>query len=193
MRATETKSSNISWSASVVVADIEAHGTRIAIEANGVEREEIARLAGLRDLPKLAAEFELTPIAGGAVRVVGTVAAVVGQSCVVTLDRVENAISEPVNLVFAPPDTIAESPDDGVDGDASAEPPEPIVNGRIDLAGLAVEFLILGVDPYPRKPDAVFEPVHTPPATEDHPFAGLAALKEAEKPSEPAKPPRKRS
>ena len=35
---------------------------------------------------------------------------------------------------------------------------------------------MLGIDPYPRKPDATFEP----PAVEDeseHPFAALAALK----------------
>src|SRR5437764_4785814 len=178
MRSTETKSSNLSWSAPVVVSDIEERGLRIAIEANEVARDEIAHLTSLRDLPKLEAEFELTPIGGGALKVVGTVAAVVGQSCIVTLDRVENAISEPVNVVFAPPDMIAENPDDGADADASTEPPEPISNGRIDLAKLAVEFLILGIDPYPRKPGVAFEPVHTPAAVEDHPFAGLAALKE---------------
>ena len=39
------------------------------------------------------------------------------------------------------------------------DPPEPIVNGAIDLGALAAEFLMLGLDPYPRKPGAVFEPV----------------------------------
>jgi hypothetical protein len=39
-----------------------------------------------------------------------------------------------------------------------------------------MEFLILGIDPYPRKPDAVFDaPVVGDPKS--HPFAALAALK----------------
>ncbi len=57
------------------------------------------------------------------------------------------------------------------------DPPEPIVNGAIDLGALAVEFLMLGLDPYPRKPGAVFEPVIAPVDPADHPFAALGALK----------------
>ncbi len=36
--------------------------------------------------------------------------------------------------------------------------PEPLIGGVVDLGALATEFLILGLDPYPRKPGAVFEP-----------------------------------
>ncbi|MGZ3360151.1 MAG: YceD family protein, partial [Xanthobacteraceae bacterium] len=54
--------------------------------------------------------------------------------------------------------------------------PEPLVGGMIDLGAIATEFLILGLDPYPRKPDAVFE---APPGGDEaaHPFAALAELK----------------
>jgi hypothetical protein len=51
-----------------------------------------------------------------------------------------------------------------------------LIGDRVDLGAIAVEFLILGIDPYPRKPGVAFEP----PAAEDeseHPFAALAALK----------------
>ena len=190
---TETKSHEVSWSVPVVVADLEEDGLRTTIEAGEAERNEIARVVGLRDLPKLSAEFELTPLGHDEVRLVGQVTAVVGQTCVVTLDRVENTVSEPVNLVFAPAGPIAESPEQDEGDEPAEDPPEPIVNGRIDLAKLAVEFLILGIDPYPRKAGAVFEPVHTPAAAEDHPFAGLAALKEPKPDSGGEKPPRKRS
>jgi uncharacterized protein len=193
MRPTETKSQEVSWSVPVVVADIAESGLRVTIEANEGERGEIARVTGLRDLPKLAAEFELTPIAGEQVRVVGRVNAVVGQTCVVTLEPLENTIEEPVSLLFVPPSAIPERADQNPDDEPGEDPPEPIVSGRIDLAKLAVEFLILAIDPYPRKPGAVFEPVHTPPTPEDHPFAGLAALKEPKTGPEAAKPPRKRS
>jgi uncharacterized metal-binding protein YceD (DUF177 family) len=190
----DTKSHEVSWTVPVVVADIEEGGLRVAIEADEAERDAIARAIGLRDLSKLSADFELTPLGHEEVQVIGQVNAVVGQTCVVTLDRVDNTVSEPVSLVFAPPAMIAEVHDqDEGDEPPTEDPPEPIVNGRIDLAKLAVEFLILGIDPYPRKPGAVFEPVHTPPAAEDHPFAGLAALKEPKPVSTGQKPPRKRS
>ena len=35
--------------------------------------------------------------------------------------------------------------------------PEPLHDGAVDLGAVATEFLLLGIDPYPRKPDAVFE------------------------------------
>jgi hypothetical protein len=61
------------------------------------------------------------------------------------------------------------------------EPPESVMNGTIDLGALATEFLILGIDPYPRKEGVAFE---APVAGDDsaaHPFAALAALKKASK------------
>jgi uncharacterized metal-binding protein YceD (DUF177 family) len=131
----------------------------------------------LRDLPRLAASFHVMPAGRGEVRVSGRVLAVVGQTCVVTLEQVENAIDEPIDLIFIPADAIADKRADDPEDDGGQDPPEPIIDGKIDLAKLAVEFLILGVDPYPRKPGATFESVHTPPDPADHPFAGLAGLK----------------
>ena len=56
------------------------------------------------------------------------------------------------------------------------DPPEPIDNGVIDLGRLATDALLLGIDPYPRRPDAVFEPPVVADNPEDHPFAALKAL-----------------
>ncbi len=56
------------------------------------------------------------------------------------------------------------------------EPPEPLVDGTVDLGALATEFLILGIDPYPRKAGAQFAPPKVEDAGE-HPFAALEALK----------------
>ena len=56
------------------------------------------------------------------------------------------------------------------------DPPEMLRDGAVDLGAVAIEFLLLGIDPYPRKPGAVFD---APPAGDpvSHPFAALAALK----------------
>jgi hypothetical protein len=59
---------------------------------------------------------------------------------------------------------------------AGEEPPEPLVNGAVDLGAIATEFLILGIDLYPRKDGARF----SPPEVDDggaRPFAALEALK----------------
>jgi hypothetical protein len=53
--------------------------------------------------------------------------------------------------------------------------PEPLIGGVVDLGALATEFFILGVDPYPRSPGAIFEPPQNVKPDEG-PFAVLAQL-----------------
>ena len=71
---------------------------------------------------------------------------------------------------------------------AIPDPPAPIENGVIDLGRIATDALYLAVDPYPRKPDAVFEPPVVPEDPADHPFAALKALQLDAKPPGPKKP-----
>ena len=59
----------------------------------------------------------------------------------------------------------------------------------IDLGRLATDALFLAVNPYPRKPDAVFEPPVETADPMDHPFAALKALRLDAKPSGSRKPP----
>jgi uncharacterized metal-binding protein YceD (DUF177 family) len=120
-------------------------------------------------------------MSGGRYHVAGRVRARIGQTCVVTLDPMETDIDETIDLIFAPPDQIpqmADLVDEAEQSEAEIpDPPEPIENGIIDLGRLATDALYLAVDPYPRKPDAVFEPLVEAPDPEDHPFAALKALK----------------
>ena len=131
-------------------------------------------------------------MSGARYRVAGRVRARVGQTCVVTLDPMETEIDEPIDLIFAPPEQIpqlADFVDEAVESGAEIpDPPEPIVNGVIDLGRLATDALFLGIDPYPRRPDAVFEPPVVAADPEDHPFAALKALKADAKPRGPKKP-----
>src|SRR5262249_57841535 len=104
----------------------------------------------------------------------------VRQPCVWTIDPIEPEIDEPIDLMFAPPEQIPALSDLVDDAAAHADeidPPEPIEGGVIDLGRLATDALFLGIDPYPRKPDAVFDHEITPPDPKDHPFAALEALK----------------
>jgi uncharacterized metal-binding protein YceD (DUF177 family) len=179
------------WRVPVAVLQIPESGLHRELDADEAVRKAMAEVAGLREVLSAHASFDVMPKSGGRFHVAGNVRARVGQTCVVTLDPIENDIDEPIDLIFAPPEQIpqlADLVDDANESDAETpDPPEPIVNGVIDLGRLATDALLLGIDPYPRKADAVFEHEVTPPDPEDHPFAALKALK-----AKPRKAPKKK-
>ena len=181
------------WRVPVAVLQIPESGLHRELDADAAVRQAMADIAGLREVLSAHASLDLTPKGGGRFHVAGNVRARVGQTCVVTLDSIENEIDEPIDLIFAPPEQIPELSDlvdDAAEDNAETpDPPEPIVNGTIDLGRLATDALLLGIDPYPRKPNAVFEHEVTPPDPEDHPFAALKALK-AQPKTKPRKKPK---
>ena len=182
------------WSVPVTVVQIPDTGLHRDIEADGAAREAMAEVAGLREILSARASLDVTPERGGRVHVTGHVRARIGQTCVVTLDPIENEIDEPIDLIFAPPEQIPDL-SDLVDEAAESEteipdPPEPIINGVIDLGRLATDALFLAVDPSPRRPDAVFDPPVETADPMDHPFAALKALRLDAKPSGSKKQPR---
>jgi transcription elongation GreA/GreB family factor len=178
-RSREANRQSPAWHVPVAVEDVAEAGSHFELAANAEVRAAVAKLAGLRDLPRFTASFDVTR-RGAGLHVVGRVSATVGQSCVVTLEPLVNEVDETIDLVFAPQPLVAapsESTEarDGL-GEEGADGPEPLVGGRVDLGALATEFLILGLDPYPRKAGAIFQPPQdvTP---QQGPFAALADLK----------------
>jgi uncharacterized metal-binding protein YceD (DUF177 family) len=164
------------WSVPVAVTEVPESGRHFDLVADEHRREAIARLAAVTAVPRLEASFDLSRYGRNGLHVVGRVAATVDQTCVVTLEPIENEIEASIDLVFSsaavsPPDDVGEEIEIPVE-----DGPELLVDGMVDLGAIATEFLILAIDPYPRKPDTVFEP---PAAGDDtaHPFAALATLK----------------
>jgi uncharacterized metal-binding protein YceD (DUF177 family) len=174
------------WSVPVVVDQIPDTGLHRDIEADRAVRETMAEVAELREILSASASLDVTPAGGGRFHVTGHVRARVGQTCVVSLDPIENDIDEPVDLIFAPPEQIPEMSalvDETAESDVEIpDPPEPIENGVIDLGRLATDALFLAIDPYPRRPDVVFDLPEVAPDPEDHPFAALKALQSAKPP-----------
>jgi hypothetical protein len=175
------------WRSPVIVAQIPDTGLHRKLEASAAERQAVAELAGLREVLSAQADLDIVPKSGGRFQVTGLVRARIGQTCVVTLDPIENEIEEEVDLIFAPEaearrlaDLIEEGQDDEEPPEV-ADHPEAIVNGIIDLGRLATDALFLAIDPYPRKEGAVFEAEVTAPDPEDHPFAALKALQDNKK------------
>ena len=180
------------WSVPVAVAQVPDTGLHRDIEAGPAARAAMAELAGLREILSASASLDVTPKGRGRFQVEGRVQARIGQTCVVTLDPILNDIDEAIDLIFAPAEQIPELSDLIDDAAESSEaipdPPEPIENGFIDLGRLATDALFLGIDPYPRRPDAVFEPPVVAADPQDHPFAALKALQPDAKPLAPNKP-----
>ena len=180
------------WSVPLAVVQIPDTGLHRDIEAGPATRQVMADVAGLREILSANASLDVTPEGGGRFRVRGRVWGRVGQTCVVTLDPIENDIDEPIDLIFAPAEQIpalSDLVDEAGDSDAEIpDPPEPIQHGMIDLGRLATDAFFLGIDPYPRKPDAVFEPPMVAEDPEDHPFAALKALRVEPKPPDANKP-----
>jgi hypothetical protein len=163
------------WSVPIGVDEVPETGRRVDLAADAPTREAIAKAAGLAALPRLEASFDLTRLGADGLSVSGRVSATVVQNCVVTLEPLESQIDEAIDLVFVPHVEAAPDPSGLLPVDAG-DPPEPLREGVADLGAVATEFLLLGIDPYPRKPGAVFD---APPAGDpaSHPFAALAALK----------------
>jgi uncharacterized metal-binding protein YceD (DUF177 family) len=164
------------WNVPVTAATIPDTGLHMEIEAPPETRAQIATLVNVREVPRLSAVFDLTR-RGTGVHVAGRVSALVGQTCVVSLEPMETLVDEVVDLLFVPPPAGAEhAGSEVVVSPGENDPPEPLIGGKINLGAVAIEFLVLGIDPYPRKPDAEF----AAPKIEDaapNPFAALEALK----------------
>jgi uncharacterized metal-binding protein YceD (DUF177 family) len=186
------KHSPAPWHVPAALEDIAETGQHFDLVADQDIRAAVARVASLRDLPRLVATFDVTPYGASGLRVTGRVSATVGQTCVVTLEPLANEVEEDVDLLFAPPPPTVERTAKEIAKEMAREKevstpaekpqrnwdePEPLVGGVIDLGALAIEFLILGLDPYPRKPGAVFQPPQDV-KPDPSPFAALAGLKD---------------
>jgi uncharacterized metal-binding protein YceD (DUF177 family) len=173
--------SDSTWSHPISIDDVAERGLHVDLVADESTRVDLARSAGLRDLPKLSAAFDITREGTDAWRIAGEVSATVGQNCVVTLEPIENEIREAVDLLFTSRGerSIADSEGKATLRFDDPDPVEPLPEGQVDLGAIATEFFLLGIDPYPRKEGAVFNPPMSPEDPSKHPFAALEALKKA--------------
>lgn len=165
--------------ASIRIDHIPPEGRAIEVVATPAQCEAIARRLQIPAVERLAATLQLTRFRGG-MRVLGRLAAVTVQPCVVTLAPVRQAIDEPFDRVFLP---AAEAPRAGgahpevfVDLEAD-ELPDYFEGHEVDLAEAIVEALALALDPYPRAPGVGLADLGLPPEEDEpSPFAGLRSL-----------------
>ncbi|HWN51387.1 MAG TPA: DUF177 domain-containing protein [Xanthobacteraceae bacterium] len=163
------------WHVPVRLEDVPETGLHLDLVADLHVRADLAALAGVRDVPRLEAAVDLAR-RGSGLRITGRVSATVGQTCVVTLESMENLVDEPIDVIFALSPT-GDLADQSAAFEAD-EPPEVLSDGAADVGAIVTEFLLLGIDRYPRKPGVTFEPP-VEESTGSNPFAVLAKLKDA--------------
>jgi len=164
----------------VQVADVPSGGRRVKITADAAECAALAKTLHLPAIASLTAGFELVPFGRDGISVTGSISARLTQTCVASSEDFESDVAAPVAIRFST---------DGVDPNAEVDladlletleaedPPDLLVDVRIDLAAITAEFLALALDPYPRKPGSEFAAPGQ--EAEASPFAALAALKKS--------------
>lgn len=177
------------WSHTIVAGDITNDAKDFLIEAEQSDYPAIAEALNVLSVHDLKATLRIHRTKSS-LRVRGDVHAIIEQSCVVSLEPVRQILQEEIDrtfvangadieAVYAKMNTNREMM---IDPD-EVDPPEVIENGRLDLAAIALEHVVVGIDLYPRMPDADLSGVSVGnqlEAEEDEPespFAALAKLK----------------
>jgi len=157
-------------------------GIEATIVASDGYKSELPERLGVLAVSSLSGALAIRPWRKGGFRVSGTIIAEISQSCIVTLEPVTERLEEPFDRTFLAAkemDRFRLDAEVEIDLDA-ADPPEILEGTTLSLGDLIAEHLALGLNPYPRKPNA--DAVLPSEAGEDErvsPFAALKNLKEA--------------
>ena len=170
----------------VKVTDLGTGPQENELSANAVELTALAERFAIDGLDSLEARVFLTLLPNADVRVDAAFTARVRQTCTVTLDPMESDVSAEFTM------TYSQNADEGwghdeeefQDLDDHTEPPEPLIDEKIDIGEAVSEQLALEIDPFPRVKGTVFDGFSTGPKGEaeavpekKNPFAVLSQLK----------------
>lgn len=155
---------------------VRAPGVDFTFEPDEAARAAMAKALGLAALPAYSAEARLEPWLDGAELSVRWKGQAV-QICGVTLDPFSTDLAGTFLIRMVPsgsPNAVKQTGEVVLELEQD-DPPDELVDDRIDLAAYAIEHLGLELDPFPRSPGATFEPPEPTPIIS--PFADLGRLK----------------
>jgi len=170
----------------IALADVGDRARNFRFKPSEEERAAIAARLDLLTLTRFEGEGRVRPWRKAGLVFEGHFIADLTQACVVSLEPVADHLEADFIVHYLPQDMIDEwEKKQAEDGDIiidseNDEPVDPIVNGMIDVGESAVQQLALSVNPYPRKPDASFEPPASAAAPKENPFAVLEKLKKTD-------------
>lgn len=165
------------FSRPVRLDDIGPQGIDMEIAASARERELLADRFSLQRIDGLVASVQLRRFdGGGKVRLTGRLEASVVQTCVVSLEPVDETVSQEIDIVFERVPEGASAREVVLD---MAEDVEPLEGDTLDVGEVVAEELALSLNPYPRRPDLELElgPTRRDEEAPSGPFEKLARLK----------------
>ncbi len=165
------------WSYFLRWTDVPPEGLDIVLTPPEPALVQIADHVGVEALTRLVATISLRRWLDGAA-LSGRLEATATRECGVSLDLFEEQVDEPLAWRVTPFGSPGAPPVSGgeITIDLEAEDPPDVVEGDgFDLGAYVVELLALSLSPFPRKPDAVFQPPSDDRTSS--PFAALAQLR----------------
>ena len=163
---------------------LESDGESLSIGATPDERRMLAERLGVASLDRLDATASLKRLDDSeSVELSVHLSADLSQNCVITLEPVAQHIDERFRLVYTPPVVQDAQADAVIVAIEQEDPPEPLIDGKIDIGAAVEEHLVLAIEPYPKKEGAILDETYRTAAGDggdrsDNPFAALSVLKE---------------
>ena len=137
---------------------------------------EIAELVARFDfvsIEDMRAVVTIRKVARDCWDVTGTLSARVVQRCVITDDHVPELVDFTIEERYV----RKAKNDDGIEVDLNEA--EPLVGGAIDIGEMVAQTLGVAVTPWPKSPTSA-DSLTQEDVSDEHPFAGLAALRKPE-------------
>ena len=132
------------------IEDIDFEKAEFVVEPTAEECEALSERLDVINIANLVGAVSFSRRGNDGLQARISLTAEVTQTCGITLDPVDERIDEQFDISFLPGDgfTGENSLDLDIAGDG---PPEPIMDGVIDLGELISQLLAVSIDPYPRK------------------------------------------
>lgn len=184
-----TENNRENFSFKVNVGHVSTNPLTVQLEADSDERKALAERWGVDRVDAVRAELSLSRWKRDGVRIKGHVEADIVQRCVVSLEPVTDHINESFEALFVPEGSklariVTDESGEMVVEAEGPDLPETFVGDSIDVGAVCAEFVILAIDPYPRKEGVVLESPEEMSDGDDKapsPFAGLEGWKEDER------------
>lgn len=163
---------DLNWT--YVARTVPAEGLSVTRTADADERAAISVAFDLFSCERLEVRFVVRPQPQGRYRVTGSLEANFTQSCVATLEPIQQRLRTDFSRELWPAEALPTATEAEIE--TLEDEPDAIENGMIDIGRIVVEELVDQIDPYPRRPGATAEWREEDAPEKNNPFAGLREL-----------------
>lgn len=161
------------------VGELQDDGSSRELKASPEELTALQKRYGLDALDEVRGELKISALEAGAMKVTGKIFARLSQTCVVTLEPVDEVIGEFISIAYLPEG--AEDPEEEEVDPLSDEEYEFFDGKSVDLGELVAQQIAAAINPYPRKDGAELGKVasmgDSEPVVRENSFAVLGKLK----------------